>query len=75
MLLTGALAFGGVLGWAAAFVEPVRAGLLYRLGVAVLGAAALVGFGWPAMAATLSGIAAAMFGHDYFAAIIRRRTG
>jgi hypothetical protein len=75
MLLIGTLAFGGVLGWAAAFVEPVRAGLIYRLCVAVLGAAILFEFGWPVLTAALAGAAAGMFGHDVFAGVIRRRIG
>lgn len=74
MPLAGALAFGAVIGWAVAFVEPFRAGLLYRLCVVLLLTVLLFASGWPALSAVLAGTIAGMFGHDFFAAILRRRT-
>lgn len=73
LITVGAWGFGIVLGWAMAFVGPSRAGLGFRLLVAIAAIASLSGFGAVAIGAGCAGLALGVIAHEALILALRRR--
>lgn len=72
MAITGALAFGLVIGWSGAFTGGTWASIAYRIAAASAAGAACWMLHPAGLAASLAGVGAGSIGHDLFTMGLRR---